>query len=313
VLPAEIGNCEKLEELLLFANSLKVLPKELGKLPKLRVLNLFNNKVMKLPIEVGGLSALEEVNIAANKLMMIPDPAMANWASVTILSLNDNNLVRLGSLEPLKALQELRLFANNLEAMPTLCEGCPIEVMEVHKNRIETIEDDYFKKTPKLKRIIISNNALAAVPPSICDCAELQQLQAADNKLTSLPSGKPWPATLETIFLQGNAGLTALPSELAKLSSLKRCNIGAAGPADLIEKLQDISLEKPDGIFWDPEGKMIKPEDRPKPKKQDSRGKRSNSPGKARPGNSSARGSSPKRGASPGKRAASPGKSRPGK
>eukprot|EP00966_Prymnesium_polylepis_P334620 7389990-Prymnesium_polylepis.1 len=173
------------------------------------------------PAQVGGLSALEEVNIAANKLMMIPDPAMANWASVTILSLNDNNLVRLGSLEPLKALQELRLFANNLEAMPTLCEGCPIEVMEVHKNRIETIEDDYFKKTPKLKRIIISNNALAAVPPSICDCAELQQLQAADNKLTSLPSGKPWPATLETIFLQGNAGLTALPSELAKLSSLK--------------------------------------------------------------------------------------------
>jgi hypothetical protein len=33
VLPAEIGNCENLEELLLFANSLKVgrgLPKELG-------------------------------------------------------------------------------------------------------------------------------------------------------------------------------------------------------------------------------------------------------------------------------------------
>ena len=137
------------------------------------------------------------MNIAANKLMMIPDAAVASWAKVGILSLNDNNLVRLGSLEPLKALTELRIFSNNLEAMPTLCDNCPVEVrttpphpriplvappprtlppsfppprqspvclhcpalgdkwhhplpqvFEIHKNRIETIEDDYFKKTP---------------------------------------------------------------------------------------------------------------------------------------------------------------------
>ena len=63
VLPPEVGNCTALEELLLFANQLKVLPKELSgeKLPKLRVLNLFNNKVMKLPVEIGTLSELEEV------------------------------------------------------------------------------------------------------------------------------------------------------------------------------------------------------------------------------------------------------------
>ena len=64
VLGAEVGNCENLEELLLFANQLKVLPKELGKLQKLKTLNLFNNKVMKLPVEVGTLGALEEARAA---------------------------------------------------------------------------------------------------------------------------------------------------------------------------------------------------------------------------------------------------------
>jgi Leucine-rich repeat (LRR) protein len=64
VLPAEIGACVNLEELLLFANQLKILPKELGALPNLKVLNLFNNKLMKLPVEIGNLANLEEVRLA---------------------------------------------------------------------------------------------------------------------------------------------------------------------------------------------------------------------------------------------------------
>ena len=116
---------------------------------------------------------------------------------------------------------------------------------------------------------------------------------------------------------QGNEGLTTVPTELTNLTSLKRCNLGAAGPADLIDKLMDLTLDKPDGIFWDKDGKMTKPEDRPAKKKAaGGKDKRAASPAKTRPGGgSSARGSSPKRAASPagGKRAATPPKGRPGK
>ena len=35
-----------------------------------------------------------------------------------MLNLYDNNLVRLGSMEPLTALNEVRLYGNNLEEMP---------------------------------------------------------------------------------------------------------------------------------------------------------------------------------------------------
>jgi len=247
--------------------------------------------------------------------MMLPDAAMASWSKVSILSMNDNNLVRLGSLAPLKALTELRLFSNNLEEMPTFSEACPIEVLEIHKNRIATIPDDYFLTTPSLKRIILTNNLLTTMPPSITKCSELQQLQVADCKLTSLPEGLVWPVTLETVFLQGNEGLSSVPAELAKLPNIKRCNLGAAGPASIVSALQSLALDKPDGIFWDAQGKMIKPEDRPKkaasPVKEKSKAKepaRAASPGKAKPGGSgngsgSARGASPKRGASPPKKA----------
>ena len=114
-IPAEIGGCTGLEELLLFKNKLKELPKELGSLSALTTINVFNNQIKKIPPEFADLTALEEVNFAANKLMQVPDAIMAKWSSVKILSLYDNNIVKLGSLAPLIALEELRLYNTPLE------------------------------------------------------------------------------------------------------------------------------------------------------------------------------------------------------
>ena len=50
--------------------------------------------------------------------------------------------------------------------------------------------------------MVLSNNALATLPPSICGCSELADLQVAENKLTSVPSGCAWPPALATLFLQ---------------------------------------------------------------------------------------------------------------
>lgn len=136
VLTGEIGSCCELTELLLYKNLLKELPAAIGTLSKLKTLNMFNNKLRKLPNEIGELAGLEEVNFAGNKLMMIDGAAFANWKCVKvlpclqehlvhsnpshparlhaqILNLFDNNLVRLGSLEPLVALTELRLSGEN--------------------------------------------------------------------------------------------------------------------------------------------------------------------------------------------------------
>jgi len=71
-----------------------------------------------------------------------------------VLNLYDNNLVRLGSLAPLTSLTEVRLYGNNLEEMPTF-DQCPLEVLELHQNRIAgSIPDEYFTKLPALKRYV---------------------------------------------------------------------------------------------------------------------------------------------------------------
>ena len=97
--------CAALTELLLFANKIKELTPKLGSLSKLETFNVFNNQVKKLPEGLGLIASLEEVNAAANKLMMLSDKHFAQWSSVKVLSLYDNNLVRCGSMAPLVALE----------------------------------------------------------------------------------------------------------------------------------------------------------------------------------------------------------------
>ena len=66
-------------------------------------------------------SALEEINVAANKLMLLPEvPA---WTCVKVISAYDNRLVRVGSLAHCTNLDELRLYNNNLEALPAPVRG----------------------------------------------------------------------------------------------------------------------------------------------------------------------------------------------
>jgi Leucine-rich repeat (LRR) protein len=127
-----------LEVLEVYNNQIKTIGAGvLPALTNLNTLNLFNNKMMKLPADIGQLTNLEEVNISANKLMMLTDDHFAGWASVKILNLYDNNLIRLGSLAPLVALEELRLYGNQLEAMPTLGKQEKLTIVEIHKNRIK--------------------------------------------------------------------------------------------------------------------------------------------------------------------------------
>ena len=134
--PAAIGGAADLEELLLFKNKIKTVDKAIGSLGKLTTLNLFNNVCMKVPPEIGQLGALEELNMAANKMMMLSDAHFAGLTSLKILTLNDNRLVKMGSLANLKAIEEIRLYGNNLEEMPVIGNSPELKIVEMNGNRI---------------------------------------------------------------------------------------------------------------------------------------------------------------------------------
>jgi len=167
----------------------------------------------------------------------------------------ENNLVRFGSLAPLVALEELRLNGNNLEEMPTLGKHPQLTIVEVHKNRIAKVPDEYFESTPALTRLSMWGNSLESFPPSIVSCQALLGLQVQENKLTALPGGKPWPPKLETLFVQENSAMTTLPDELKACTAMRRCNVSktalSADSAAVGEALKGFCLKNAGGIFWD--------------------------------------------------------------
>jgi len=246
-----------LTQLDLYANKIKAIPDGvLGPLTKLKILNCFNNQIKKLPGDIGGLGKLVEVNFAANKLMMTNDAQFASWAKVKVLNLYDNNLVRMGSLAPLKSLEELRISGNNLEEMPVICDICPMTILEIHKNRIAKVPDDFFTKTKALERLSIWGNQLTSLPASLLGCSALVGVQAQEMPLESLPSGA-WPAGMETLFVQ-ETKVTALPAELGVLDSLKRVNVGKLALDEpsvaIAEAIKAKIMAVKGGIFWGMDG-----------------------------------------------------------
>jgi len=248
------------ETLNLYANKIKKVPPAIGTLTNLTVLNCFNNVIgLSLPEDVNKLTELEEVNFAANKLAMLKDAHFTGWSKVKVLNLNDNNLSSIGSLAPLVALTELRIFANQLSALPTLAASADdLTIYEAHKNRVDKIDDGYFTSTPALERLSLWANALTSLPSSLTKCAKLVGVQVHENKqLASLPEG-PWPKSLETLFVQ-DTKICSLPASLTGCA-LKRVNVShleldSDGDA-LAKKMGEMVLGTKDGIFWAKDGAM---------------------------------------------------------
>ena len=253
-LPPELGRCEQLEELLLYKNSIKALPKELSELRSLKVLNIFNNKVTRLPAELGQLPALEEVNLAANKLMALPE--VPGWSRVRILNLYDNRLVKIGSLAGCVALVELRLYNNNLEAMPMLPPGeeSSIELIELNNNRIASMADDYFASTPLCAGSPLHEEPL---PSSLTSSAAVSYRRRQSDWQPPRDADRRqlcWPG-LETLFIG------AIPSPRYPASSLfpaASCVVtGTALDAtdETSKQLMLAILKRPGGSFWTVNGR----------------------------------------------------------
>jgi len=156
-----------------------------------------------------------------------------------VLNLYSNNLVMIGPavFPPLKNLEELRLYENKLDTMPVLGDSHPaLTIFEIHKCNIKEIKDDYFLATPALERVSVWGQAakLGNLPSSLTKCESLKGVQAQENDIVEIPEG-PWPATIETFFVQENRQIKKLPAslgEIAKSPKLSRVNIGGLGCKD---------------------------------------------------------------------------------
>ncbi len=139
--------------------------------------------------------------------------------TLEVLDLSGNALNALpDDLHRLHRLQILFCSNNLFTELPAVLGQCAhLEMVGFKSNRIETVPAAALP--PRLRWLILSDNALRALPPEIGGCHRLQKLMLAGNQLRELPATLANCHALELLRIAANQ-LTHLPAWLLQMPRL---------------------------------------------------------------------------------------------
>lgn len=152
-------------------------------------------------------------------LTEFPREIFALADSLEILDLSGNALTALP--DDLPRLHKLRvIFCSNnpFTELPAVLGQCPqLDMVGFKSCRIESVPAEALPA--KLRWLILTDNAVAELPPEIGRCTRLQKLMLAGNRLTALPGELAECRNLELLRIAANR-LTQLPDWLFALPRL---------------------------------------------------------------------------------------------
>lgn len=148
----------------------------------------------EFPREIFDLAdSLEILNLTGNKLSTLPD-----------------------DLPRLKKLRILFCSENEFRHVPAVVGECEsLSMVGFKANQIETVDAAAFP--PRLRWLILTDNRIAELPPTLGQCTQLQKLMLSGNQLHQLPAEMAACTNLEMIRIASNrfqelpAWLLALP------------------------------------------------------------------------------------------------------
>ncbi|KAJ3026843.1 UNVERIFIED_CONTAM: hypothetical protein HDU68_004981 [Siphonaria sp. JEL0065] len=139
--------------------------------PNATSLEFISMNLSSLPIQFAPLLNLTRLHLAGNNLYELPDPTMSLMPSLKFLDVSDNKISCLtrgvGSCRGLR-----ELYARNC-GMVVIEEGCLeglqfLEVLDLSSNNLSSFSNFAFAhNTSKLHTLILSNNKLRTLPPSL--------------------------------------------------------------------------------------------------------------------------------------------------
>lgn len=137
--------------------------------------------------------------------------------SLEVLSLTGNRLSDLpDDLSRLKKLRVIFCSENYFRHLPPVLAECPgLSMIGFKSNRIEEVT----ALPPSLRWLILTDNRIESLPPSIGKCAPLQKLMLSGNQLASLPEEMAACVNLELVRLAANR-FGSLPDWLLELPKL---------------------------------------------------------------------------------------------
>lgn len=193
-------------------------------------------------LQSGQLKGCSKVAIAAG-LTTFPIEILDLADSLEVLDLSNNRLNALPEdFDRLKKLKILFISQNEFEQFPAVLGRCEqLSMVGFKANRIREVAEHSLP--PLLRWLILTDNAIEALPTTIGHCDRLQKLMLAGNQLRSLPEEMKNCRNLELVRLAANP-LDLLPDWLLGLPRLSWLGIG-----------QNLGLDRDDealtAVSWD--------------------------------------------------------------
>lgn len=240
-LPENLQNCHTLEVLRLSENQLSHLP-EIEGCVNLHELEIDTNRLRALPDGITRCSNLIRLEASCNELAELP-PDMGRLRRLQSLALGQNELKSLPpEIFDLPDLRALDASSCRLTELPSNLGSCTtLEILRLANNSLRHIPE--IGTCVHLQELDIASNDVQFLPNGITQCQNLTTLNACSNRLKELPHDMESLRLLETVYLDNNADLRALPDSLSELP-----NAWIAVDHDLqnrLESLQHSSAPEP--------------------------------------------------------------------
>ena len=210
--PLEIWLLTGLLRLSIESNNISVIPPDIVSCPLLKELILSDNQIAMLPFQLGELLELQKLICTKNYVTKLP-PDLMQCTNMT----------------------ELNFAKNRLDALDVgVCNAlCNLVLLNVESNMISVLPD-VVQNLTRIESLLIGNNIISILPPSMFCMSSLSELGLSGNPLKSPPAELmklPFPAPLNylrQIHLAKQSGaldltgflLTAVPIVIQSLLNL---------------------------------------------------------------------------------------------
>uniref|UniRef100_A0A8C1CGV6 non-specific serine/threonine protein kinase n=1 Tax=Cyprinus carpio carpio TaxID=630221 RepID=A0A8C1CGV6_CYPCA len=280
---------ESLLRLDLSSNSLSEFPSVLCQhLRSLTRLDLQGNHLQSLPVELLGLPALRALNVSRNCIgpLLLLDPTVRS-PSLRQLNLSFNRITifpfQLG--QAMDRLEELSLEGNQISALSLPLCLTELKVLDISKNQVKIISDNFLTECLKLETFIasvnqimshlplkittvkLSQNNFTSVPEIISNLPNLRSVDMRNNSISVLPGPALWISVnlRELMFSHNHISVLHLSGPVYKWARLEKLHLSSNKLTEIppqigmLEDLTSLDVSQNEGLrsFPDEMGKLV--------------------------------------------------------
>ena len=190
---------------------------------------------------MGCLTGLMVLDLSYNDLTIIPSPC-GDWVGLESLNLANNNLGALpNTCGKWTSLESLHLQCNQLEKCPLEMGSWNLmEQVDFHGNKIHFIPKEMGHMV-KLKSLQLSHNEVVEFPDTVSLMTNLEILNMEANKLEGFPDTIKHVTTLRELNLSCNPLLKVVPFSIGRCGELRSLNLCSCGLSALPVELSKLT------------------------------------------------------------------------